>query len=235
MTDQIGVIVNSNSHIDYVCQLLSPLEREQRRAAGRLCLRRLRCHRPAPSRLSLPRPPTTAAPPPRSPQTPPCLIGVVYNTLLVNPNFGNLGPRLTSRTEQTVFSPDLIDEAAMLVGVLALGWQDDAGPQQGTPRLAAEVSASVRHLTDEEVRQFHRDARGRLSLRYAATLLALNNPLVPALLLEIIDRLGGPLPQGAAYPAGHARQRSLEVDSTAGRMNPVNISSKSVSRFRQSR
>ena len=81
---------------------------------------------------------------------------------------------------------------------LALGWQDDAGPQQGTPRLAAEVSAPVRPLTDEEVRQFHRDARGRLTLRYAATLLALNNPLVPALLLEIIDHLGGLFPQEQA-------------------------------------
>ena len=48
------------------------------------------------------------------------------------------------------------------------------------------------------MRQFHRDARGRLSLRYAATLLALNNPLVPALLLEIIDRLGGLFPQEQA-------------------------------------
>ena len=197
MTDQIGVIVNSNSHIDYVCQLLSPLEREQRPPPDAYAFGAFVA-------IALPQPPVPApatnhsrASDPFAADTP-CLIGVVYNTLLVNPNFGNLGPRLTSRTEQTVFSPDLIDDTAMLVGVLALGWQDDAGPQQGTPRLSAEVSASVRHLTDEEVRQFHRDARGRLSLRYAATLLALNNPLVPALLLEIIDRLGGLFPQEQA-------------------------------------
>ena len=179
MTDRIGHIVNSNSHIDYVCQLAGPFERE---------------HRPAPDAyafgafvaIDLPQQPAAT--------DPPCLIGVIYNTRLVNPNFTNLGPRLTSQTEQTVFSPDLIDETAMLVGVLALGWQDDNGPQQGTPRLAAEVNASISHLADEEVRRFHRDAHGNLTLRYAAALLALNNPLVPALLLEIIDRLGGLFP-----------------------------------------
>ena len=197
MTDRIGAIVNSNSHIDYVCQLASPFEREQAAAPDAYAFSAFVA-------IDLPRQPVAAPAAGHSRASdpiaadPPCLIGVIYNTLLVNPNFTNLGPRLTSHTEQTVFSPDLIDETAMLVGVLALGWQDDVGPQQGTPRLAAEVSAPVRHLTDEEVRQFHRDARGRLSLRYAATLLALNNPLVPALLLEIIDRLGGLFPQEQA-------------------------------------
>ncbi len=182
MTDRIGHIVNSNSHIDYVCQLASPFEREQRPAPEAYAFGAFVA-------IDLPQ---------KSAVDPQCLIGVIYNTLLVNPNFTNLGPRLTSQSEQAVFSPDLIDETAMLVGVLALGWQDAAGPQQGTPRLAAEVSAPVRHLTDEEVWQFHLDAGGRLTLRYAATLLALNNPLVPALLLEIIDRLGSLFPQEQA-------------------------------------
>ncbi len=187
MTDRIGVIVNSNSHIDYVCQLASPLEREQRPAPDAYAFGAFVA-------IDLPQQPTAAP----VAADPPCLIGVIYNTLLVNPNFTNLGPRLTSQSEQSVFSPDLIDETAMLVGVLALGWQDDVGPQQGTPRLAAEVNASVRHLTDEEVRRFHRDAHGNLTLRYAAALLALNNPLVPALLLEIIDRLGVLFPREQA-------------------------------------
>ena len=187
MTDRIGVIVNSNSHIDYVCRLASPFEREQPTAPDAYAFGAFVA-------IDLPQQPAAAP----VAADPPCLIGVIYNTLLVNPNFTNLGPRLTSHAEQSVFSPDLIDETAMLVGILALGWQDDAGPQQGTPRLAAEVNASVRHLTDEEVRRFHCDPRGNLTLRYAAALLALNNPLVPALLLEIIDRLGGLFPHEQA-------------------------------------
>ena len=186
MTDQIGVIVNSNSHIDYVCQVFGPFEREQRPAPDAYAFGAFVA-------IALPQFPE-ANERGRAAE----LVGVVYNTLLVNPNFGNLGPRLSSRTEQAVFTPDLIDETATLVGVLALGWQDANGPQQGTPRLAAEVSAPVRRITDEEVRQFHRDAHGRPSLRYAATLLAQNNPLVPALLLEIIDGLGGLFPQEQA-------------------------------------
>ncbi len=194
MTDQIGVIVNSNSHIDYVCQVFGPFEREQRPAPDAYAFGAFVAiglptgHRPDGEADVAAYDDSRAAE----------LVGVVYNTLLVNPNFGNLGPRLSSRTEQAVFTPDLIDETATLVGVLALGWQDANGPQQGTPRLAAEVNAAVRRLSDEEVRQFHRDAHGRPSLRYAATLLAQNNPLVPALLLEIIDALGGLFPQEQA-------------------------------------
>ena len=186
MSNRIGVIVNSNSHIDYVCQLASPFEREQRPAPNAYAFGAFVA-------IDLPQQPA-AAPAADAP----CLIGVIYNTLLINPNFTNLGPRLTSQSEQAVFTPDLIDETAMLVGILALGWQDGAGPQQGTPRLAAEVNATVRQLTDGEVRQFHRDPRDKLTLRYAAALLALNNPLVPALLLEIIDRLGSLFPHEKA-------------------------------------
>lgn len=192
MTDQIGVIANSNSHIDYVCQLFGPMDQEQRPPPDAYAFGSFVA-------ISLPPFPATS---PHIGQYPTadahCLIGVVYNSMLVNPNFTNLGPRLTSHTEQAVFSPDLIDETAMLVGLLALGWQDETGPQQGTPRMSAEVGATVRRLTNEEVRQFHRDRNGRLTLRYAATLLAHNNPLVPALLLQIIDRLDALFPEEKA-------------------------------------
>ena len=192
MTDQIGVIVNSNSHIDYVCELYGPLEREQRPPPAAYAFGSFVA-------ISLPPFPATSPDTGQSPTAnAPCLIGVVYNSMLVNPNFTNLGPRLTSQSEHTVFSPDLLDETATLVGVLALGWQDAAGPQQGTPRLAAETGATVRRLTDEEIKQFHLEAHGQLSLRYAAAILALNNTLVPALLLDIIDRLGTFFPQEQA-------------------------------------
>ena len=192
MSNHIGFIVNSNSHIDYVCQLFGPMDQEQRPLPNAYAFGAFVA-------ISLPSFPATSPATELNTTTgAPCLIGVVYNSMLVNPNFTNLGPRLTSHSEQAVFSPDLIDETAMLVGLLALGWHDAAGPQQGTPRLSAEVGASVRHLTEEEVRQFHRDENGRLTLRYAATLLAHNNPLVPALLLQIIDRLGALFPQEQA-------------------------------------
>lgn len=192
MTHQIGVIANSNSHIDYVCQLFGPMDQEQRPPPDAYAFGSFVA-------ISLPPFPATSPATEQNAATgAPCLIGVVYNSMLVNPSFTNLGPRLTSHSEQAVFSPDLIDETAMLVGLLALGWHDETGPQQGTPRLSAEVGATVRCLTDEQVRQFHRDRNGRPALRYAATLLAHNSPLVPALLVQIIDRLDALFPQEQA-------------------------------------
>ncbi|MCY4080625.1 MAG: hypothetical protein OXF54_10300 [Caldilineaceae bacterium] len=192
MTHQIGVIANSNSHIDYVCQLFGPMDQEQRPPPDAYAFGSFVA-------IALPPFPATSPATEQNAATgAPCLIGVVYNSMLVNPSFTNLGPRLTSHSEQAVFSPDLIDETAMLVGLLALGWQDETGPHQGTPRLSAEVGATVRRLTDEEVRQFHRDRNGRPALRYAATLLAHNSPLVPALLVQIIDRLDALFPEEKA-------------------------------------
>ncbi len=186
MTDRIGSIVKSNTHIDYVCQVFGPVEREKQPppdayAFGAFVAIAL-------SDDSASHPPGIAGSPAGE------LIGIVYNTLLVNPEFGSQGPQLSSRAEQAVFTPDLMHETATLLGVLALGWQDAGGPRQGVPRLAAKVGATVRRLADEEVRQFHRDARERLALRYTAILLGLNNPLAPALLLDIIDRLSGLFP-----------------------------------------
>lgn len=188
MTDQIGTIVNSNSHIDYVCQLTGPFEREVQPAPEAYAFGAFVA-------IDLPLPSANLQ---GSPAASSSLIGVIYNTILVNPNFTTLGPRLTSPAEQSVFSPDLADENAMLVGILALGWHDGTHMQQGTPRFAAEVSAPVRTLAASEFRRFHRDAVGNLALRYAAALLALNNPLVPALLLEIIDRLESLFPRDQA-------------------------------------
>lgn len=200
MTNRIGVIVKSNSHIDYVCQVFGPAEREQPPQPGAYAFGSFVA-------IALPQFPTVGAQPhERPPATAPPyahsrtaeLVGLVYNTLLVNPDFGSLAPRLTSRAQQEVFAPDLLDEAATLVGLLALGWQDDDGPRQETPRLAAQVNASVRQLTEEETRNFHRDSRGRPSLRYVATLLGLNNPLIQPLLLQTIDHLGSLFPQEQA-------------------------------------
>lgn len=176
----IGTIAKSNSHIDYVCQIFGPGDREEQ---------------PAPDAYAFG---TFVAIGLGDVGADSRLFGVVYNTLLVNPEFGNLGPRLSPRDEQEIFTPDLMHETATLIGILALGWQDGDVPRQGVPRLAADVGAPVHRLDGDELRRFHRDGHGRLALGYAATLLGLNNPLIPALLLDIIDRLHGLFPQEQA-------------------------------------
>ncbi len=179
MAESIGKIVKSNSHVDYVCQIFGIGEVE--------------------------------SPPPPAAYTfgtfvsialeeeGGSLIGVIYNTLLMNPDFGSLGPRLSPRSEVEIFSPDYLAETATLLGIFALGWVDAAGRTlQGVPALAASVNCPVQRLSGSELRAFHSDDSGRVSLRYAPLILAQNNPLAPPLLIAIIDQLATLFPAGSA-------------------------------------
>jgi len=179
----IGKIVKSNSHVDYVCQVYGFGE--------------------------VPKPPTpsdytfgtfVAAELDSYGTGNQRLIGLIYNTLLMNPEFGNLGPRLSPRTEVEVFSPDYLAETATLLGVTGIGWVNGAGAvHQGVPALAATVNCPVRLLDDDEIIRFHADGSGQPQLRYASLLLAQNNALIPPLLLSVIDRLG------TLFPASRSR------------------------------
>jgi hypothetical protein len=169
----VGKIVKSNTHVDYVCQVYNTNE-------VLLC--------PHPSdycfgtfvSIALEDGDSAAGQ----------LIGVIYNTLLMNPDFGSLGPRLSPKPDLEIFTPDYLAETATLVGIIALGWIDGAGVcRQGVPTLAATVNNPVHRLEEDELRQFHTDPAGKLCLRYVPLLLSQNNPLVSHLLISIIDRL----------------------------------------------
>ena len=199
MTTAIGKIVKSNTHIDYVCQVYNPGEVEP-------------CPLPADysfgTFVSIHLDDGDAA----ANQ----LVGVIYNTLLMNPDFGNLGPRLSPRQELEVFSPDYLAETATLVGIIALGWIDAEGSShQGVPALAATVNNRVTILEERALHAFHRDGKGNVSLRYVPVLLSQNNPLVPPL----ADQRGGSADRavpGAARSAGaDAQQSGLEEHCAA--------------------
>lgn len=173
MSIPIGKIVKSNSHIDYVCQVYNPGEIDS-------------C--PLPADYCFGTFVTIALGEGATPGSQ--LVGVIYNTLVMNPDFGNLGPRLSPRQELEIFTPDYLAETATLVGVLALGWVDGQGNgNQGVPALAATVNNPVFRMEDAELSQFHLDGQGRVSLRYAPVLISQNNPLVSPLLIAMVDRL----------------------------------------------
>lgn len=178
MTIAIGKIVKSNTHIDYVCQVYNAGEFDP-------------CPEPADYgfgkfvSIQLSGSSTTGA----TPEIADSLVGVIYNTLLMNPDFGNLGPRLSPRHELEIFSPDYLEETATLVGIIALGWVNVQGEShQGVPALAATVNDQVRLLDDEALYAFHR-FDGKVSLRYMPVLLSQNNPLVFPLLINVLERL----------------------------------------------
>src|SRR5437762_14380158 len=51
-------------------------------------------------------------------------VGVIYDTILVNPQFGALGPRLSNETQVELFSPDYISEKAVLIYVMIVGMME---------------------------------------------------------------------------------------------------------------
>jgi hypothetical protein len=178
----IGKIVKSNTHVDYVCQVYGPNEVADGPQPSDYCFGGF---------VTIQLDDNGAAQPDSGAGRGEQLIGVIYNTLLLNPDFGNLGPRLSPREDVAVFTPDYLAETATLVGVLALGWVDgNHRPHQGVPSLAATANSAVYRLTDEALRRFHEDDAGRLALRYAPLLLAQNNSLTMPLLINIVDRLG---------------------------------------------
>ncbi len=173
----IGKIVKSNSHVDYVCQVNNPGEFStsplpQDYAFGTFV------------RIEL----SNSAG---------YLVGLIYSTILMNPEFGNLGPRLSPSSDLEILSPDYLREQATLVGVLAVG-QVAAGGEvhQGVPLLAAGVNAAVETMSVSEVRHFHRSTGG-VALAYLPRLLAEGDPLVPHLLLRVVEQLGELFPEQA--------------------------------------
>src|SRR5688500_5326170 len=55
------------------------------------------------------------------------VVGVIYDSRLVNPEYGSFGPRVSSRTALGNLSPDYISEQGILIGILLLGVVDRAG------------------------------------------------------------------------------------------------------------
>jgi len=179
----IGKIVKSNSHVDYVCQVYVFGEVPQPPDPADYGFGAFVAAELEPDGAGSPR-----------------LIGLIYNTLLMNPEFGSLGPRLSPRAEVEVFSPDYLAETATLLGIIGIGWVDgDGGCHQGVPTLAATVNCPVHLLDDDEIARFHANGSGQPQLRYASLLLAQNNALIAPLLLSVIDRLG------ALFPASRSR------------------------------
>ncbi len=121
------------------------------------------------------------------------LIGVIYDTLLLNPAYGTLGPRLSGEVENVVFAPDYMHETATVVGVAVVGQvRGDAAEKiylQGVPPVAARVGSEAWRLAEEEFIAFHRGAAGRPVVAYLPRLAAMSNPAMPELLDAILGRL----------------------------------------------
>jgi hypothetical protein len=174
----IGKIVSSNSHIDYICQVFGPGEEDPS---------------PLPQDYGFGVFVRIAGEGERD------LIGIIYDTTLRNPEFGNLGPRLSPQEDLAVFSPDYLAEKAILVAIAVLGEMDPSGQaEQRIPVAAAPIDAYVERLDREGLLAFHRQG-GRLQVGYLPLLARMNHPLATFLMQSIMDQLG------QLFPESHQR------------------------------
>jgi hypothetical protein len=209
----IGKIVKSSSHINYVCQIYGPLEIEippdvSDYAFGSfvrvaVSLRRSDLSRNGQERVQ------------NSDEVSICnIVGVIYDTQLLNPAFGSLGPRLSTDTQVELFSPDYLSEQALLVHLIVLGMMEQhrfsSSPQKihivhGIPSFPLELNSSVETMADEDVHRFHLfQDQGNvenhpeyeyLHLGYLPHMIAHRNSLIPMVILRIIDQLELLFPQ----------------------------------------
>lgn len=209
----IGKIVKSDSHINYVCQIYGPREVEVEPgptdyAFGRfvrVAVRSSLADDPDTTldfALGISQEPVTYA------------VGVIYDTILLNPAFGSLGPRLSNETQVELFSPDYISEKAVLIYVMILGMLELRTPasdsptvlstMHGVPLLSLELGSEIETMTDEEVRAFHffsdtsagLDSQSPyLHMGYLPHIIAQRNSLLPMVTLRIIDQLERLFPQ----------------------------------------
>jgi len=200
---RIAKIVKSNSHVDYVGRVIDRLDAAEPPGADDYGFAQF---------VSLPVADGEEA------------VGVVYNTQLINPEYGNYGPRLSPRPELSVLSPDYLNEQGVLLGILLVGWREKAeGAKQSgawmnhhqAPRRVIPVGQDVYRLDDVETQSFHRGADGAAQLGYYSQAIAHAGVFALPLVEAVIGQL-----EAACAPAERQRlcvlKKSLAWQRTLG-------------------
>lgn len=176
-TTKIAKIVKSNSHVDYVGRVIDRLDADAPPDAGDYGFGQF---------VSMPVKDAAE------------VVGVIYNTMLANPEYGSFGPRLSSHAELAVLSPDYLNEQGVLVGILLLGWRErtngngDGGSRrahQGVPRHVVPVGQDVYRLSDDDAQEFHRGAGGQMQLHYYSQIISHAGAFAVPLVETIIEYL----------------------------------------------
>ena len=176
MSIKIARIVKSNSHVDYIGRIIDMLDADAPPGADDYGFAQF---------VSMPVGELE-------------VVGVIYDSLLANPEYGNLGPRLSPRADLAVLSPDYLNEQGVLIGILLLGWRDGGGGGGGSkgqmvyhtvPRRVVPAGQEVYRMTNDAMHQFHRDSMGRLMLHYYSQIIAGAGLFAVPLLEAIIEQL----------------------------------------------
>ncbi len=165
---RIAKVIKSNSHIDYAARVLDSLETPEPPNAADYCFGQF---------IKVVTERGEA-------------VGVIYNSQLINPEYGNYGPRLSTPPElNAVFSPDYLNEQGVMIGILLLGWKTAEGYQHGFPREVVPINANVEKMSTEEIRDFHHTPGGTIEVHYYAHVTTHAKDFAFPLITEIADQL----------------------------------------------
>jgi hypothetical protein len=118
------------------------------------------------------------------------VIGVIYDSRLVNPEYGSFAPRSGPRAELARQNADHVQEQGILIGILLLGTVNGSGKTfHGVPPRIVPVGRSVTTIDKKQVIEFHTDEGGRLQLHYYPQVISNARQFSIPLLGAIIDQL----------------------------------------------
>jgi hypothetical protein len=196
---RIAKLIKSNSHVDYAARVLDSLETPEPPTAAQYCFGQFVKVVTARGEA----------------------VGVIYNSQLINPEYGNYGPRLSTPPElNSVFSPDYLNEQGVLIGILLLGWKSESDYQHGIPREVLPINANVEQMTVEEIRAFHHTSEGAVEVHYYTHVTTHAGNFAFALLNEIANQL-----EGLTTESERARlsvlRRTLAWQQTMGKLRQI--------------
>lgn len=178
---RIGSIVSSNSHLDYVVEIFKerdcdrPPELHEREFGQPVFIKKV------------------------IDGTEHAVMGVIYDTKLVDPDQGRTGPRL-AQDNQAQFTPGYIEERTTLAGVALLGTavisdgRTITDPTHRMPRWTLEVDDTVYQCPDEVTVSFH-TVDEQIQLAYLDRLVDIAGDLGAEVIVTLIDRLRQMLPE----------------------------------------
>ncbi|MGJ3252083.1 MAG: hypothetical protein ACFE0J_13275 [Elainellaceae cyanobacterium] len=119
-------------------------------------------------------------------------VGIIYNSQLFNPMFLSNGPRLSSEPDP-LFTPDLINETRTLLGVVLVGILEVNGKTvcgtQGIPRIVVPINTPVSLMERDEIHQFHLTPNGRPQFSYYSHLLRCGGSFATQLTEQVLTEL----------------------------------------------
>lgn len=197
---EIGSIIGSNSHIDYVGEIYTETMREDPPEPtdfefGQFVyvLKQVQGQQRA-------------------------FIGIIYDTQLVDPDQGRTGPRLAQPDEQNIFQPSYVDEKQVLTGIALLGYAEVedgklVNPEHSIPRWTLEIDDVIQKLSEEDVIRFH-EVDEEVRLEYYQRIVNVAGGFAEDILSQILTQLKQEKPGEA--DALDVIQKNLEWQTKMG-------------------